>query len=92
MDAEHLEKFKKGLTCLLPILPTLDIRKESDKFQFCSILEYYAIFTNVIEKGKKENDPDIINCIPDYVKLSEAIRDFLDVQIENLKKKKVAKK
>jgi len=84
MNVDALKDFRLGLTSFPPILDTLDFTEESHKYQFEGILEYFAIFTGVIESGKTEGDQDVIDCIPLYVEFAKSMNRCLDIQIKKL--------
>lgn len=82
MNAETLKVLKTGLSTLTEELKSIDLRNKQDKYRFCGILEYCAVFMDVMEN---KEDPDVISCQPAYAEFMRELSRCCDTQIENLK-------
>jgi hypothetical protein len=83
MHEESLFRLQTGLRVLTEELKSIDICKESDKYKFCGILEYCAVFEEMM--ADKE-DPDVVSCQPAYLEFMKELSRCCETQIENIQK------
>lgn len=83
MHEESLFRLQTGLRVLTEQLKSIDISKESDKYMFCGILEYYAVFEQMMED---KEDPDVISCQPAFKEFLKELSRCCETQIENIQK------
>lgn len=84
MEAKKLDELKSGLESLTRTVKGLDLNKESDKYQLTGVLQYFDIFGEIMAKGKREKDLDVIGCFPLYVEFGKQLSNLMTRHIEEL--------